>query len=263
MNIGFIGAGNMATAMITGALQSKKVKADNIWISNRSQEKLDAFQNCHTTTDNCTVASNVDILVLSIKPQVYEQVLQQIQKDIHCHTLVVSIAPNWTLTSLQKALQPTTKIVRIMPNTPAMVLEGMSAFVCNENCDQNDVEKIQEFCSYFGVATQVKEEQMDAVVALSGSSPAYAFSFLNAMIEKGQEMGMSYQQSKLLAAQSLKGAASLILQSDQSASVLKQNVCSPGGTTIEAVTILDDNHFESIIQEAMEACKNKAEKMKV
>ena len=139
MNIGFIGAGNMATAMITGALQSKKVKADNIWISNRSQEKLDAFQNCHTTTDNCTVASNVDILVLSIKPQVYEQVLQQIQKDIHDHTLVVSIAPNWTLTSLQKALQPTTKIVRIMPNTPAMVLEGMSAFVCNENCDQNDV----------------------------------------------------------------------------------------------------------------------------
>ena len=243
-------------------LESKFCLKEQLYISNRSQSKLENFKGCHTTMDNREVARNADMLVLSIKPQMYKEILEEIGNELKEKSLLISIAPNWTLASLQTYC-PNAKIARCMPNTPAMVLEGMTGFVCNSKCTNQDKDCLQSFLQSFGQAIEVEEKHMEAVVALSGSSPAYAFSFLDAMIEKGMEFGLSLEQSKLLAAQSLKGAAQQVLESKDSASVLKEKVCSPGGTTIEAIHVFEQNNFEGIIQEAMEACKNKAGSMKV
>ncbi|MBP3853062.1 MAG: pyrroline-5-carboxylate reductase [Erysipelotrichaceae bacterium] len=263
MNIGFIGAGNMATAMIHGLLQAKWTTPDHLWISNRSQGKLDAFAGCHTTVKNTEVAEHADILVLAIKPQIYQTVLKEIASSCKEDVLLVSIAPNWTLDSLSQTLGRPFKVARCMPNTPAMVGQGMSAVVFNSLCRKSDEDNLISFCQSFGQCVKVKEEQMELVVALSGSSPAYAFSFLNAMIEKGVQCGLDKKTSQLLSAQALKGAAEMVLQSEESAGQLKQNVCSPNGTTIEAVNVLDANGFEEILSEAMDACIQKARSMKV
>lgn len=263
MNIGFIGAGNMAKAMITGLLDSGYTTPEHLFISNRSIEKLESFARCHITLDNTEVAKHADVLVLSIKPQVYEEVILQIRDVVKDDTVVVAIAPNWTLETLEKTFARPLKMIRCMPNTPAMVQEGMTGYVCNALCTKEEEEMIVSFCQSFGQCVKVEEDQMDAVVALSGSSPAYAFSFLDAMIQKGMEAGLTKSQCTLLAGQALKGAAQQVLESEVSAFELKERVCSPNGTTIEAVEVLDKNGFENIIKEAMQACMDKAGRMKV
>lgn len=244
MYIGFIGCGNMASAMIKGIIESNWLDSKSIIVSNRSKEKLIKMQENYSIrieSENKKVAESADLLVLSIKPQMYVDVMNEI-KDALKDALILTIAPGFTLSELKKYLGDM-KIIRSMPNTPAMVGEGMTAYVCNENCDQKDEELIQAFLNCFGKCAKVSEAQMDAVTAVSGSSPAYVYMFIEAMADAAVKEGLARNLAYEFAAQAVLGSAKMVLDTKKHPGELKDMVCSPAGTTIEAVSVLEKEAF--------------------
>ncbi len=260
MVIGFIGCGNMASAMIKGIIESNWVDAQSIVVSNRSKEKLKKMEEKYSLrieSENKNVAECADLLVLSVKPQMYVEVMNEIKDHLKKDALILTIAPGFTLSELKKYLGEV-KIIRSMPNTPAMVGEGMSAYVCNENCNQKDDESIQEFLNCFGKCAKVSEAQMDAVTAVSGSSPAYVYMFIEAMADAAVKEGLARNVAYEFAAQAVLGSAKMVLDTKKHPGELKDMVCSPAGTTIEAVSVLEKRGFRGVVMEAMEACANKS-----
>ena len=260
MYIGFIGCGNMASAMIKGIIESNWLDSKSIIVSNRSKEKLIKMQENYSIrieSENKKVAESADLLVLSIKPQIYVDVMNEIKDALKKDALILTIAPGFTLSELKKYLGDM-KIIRSMPNTPAMVGEGMTAYVCNENCDQKDEELIQAFLNCFGKCAKVSEAQMDAVTAVSGSSPAYVYMFIEAMADAAVKEGLARNLAYEFAAQSVLGSAKMVLDTKKHPGELKDMVCSPAGTTIEAVSVLEKRSFRGVVMEAMEACAKKA-----
>ncbi len=263
MKIGFIGCGNMATAMMKGMIESHWVDASSILVSNRSKEKLFNMEKNYGVQiefDNKKVAESADLLVLSVKPQMYLDVIDEVKTSIKKEALILTIAPGFTIARLEELLGDH-KIVRSMPNTPAMVGQGMSAYVCNQNCDQKDQELIEAFLNCFGKCAQVNESQMDAVTAVSGSSPAYVYIFIEAMADAAVKAGLSRNLAYEFAAQAVLGSAKMVFDTKKHPGELKDMVCSPAGTTIEAVSVLEKNGFRGIVMEAMEACVNKSNGM--
>ena len=260
MYIGFIGCGNMASAMIKGIIESNWLDSKSIIVSNRSKEKLIKIQENYSIrieSENKKVAESADLLVLSIKPQIYVDVMNEIKDALKKDALILTIAPGFTLSELKKYLGDM-KIIRSMPNTPAMVGEGMTAYVCNENCDQKDEELIQAFLNCFGKCAKVSEAQMDAVTAVSGSSPAYVYMFIEAMADAAVKEGLARNLAYEFAAQAVLGSAKMVLDTKKHPGELKDMVCSPAGTTIEAVSVLEKRSFRGVVMEAMEACAKKA-----
>lgn len=264
ISVSFIGCGNMATAMINGIVKAGKVSADHIMASNRSSEKLEAIEaSCgiKTTLDNCKAAAFADILFLSVKPQFYEQVIAEIKDSVKENVLIVTIAPGKTLAWLAEKFGSNRKILRTMPNTPAMVGEGMMGICPNENMTTDDVNLIQDICKSFSRAQVVPENLMDVVTAVSGSSPAYVFMFIEAMADAAVAGGMPRAQAYEFAAQSVLGSAKMVLETGKHPGELKDMVCSPAGTTIEAVRVLEDKGLRSAVMEAMKACLDKSKGM--
>lgn len=263
MKYGFIGCGNMAQAMISGIIDSQCMEAKDMLVSDRSNSALDAIKNIYNklnvTQDNEKVASQSDVLVLSVKPQVYPTVINEIKEVISASTIVVTIAPGFSITRLLDLFgKKTMKIIRCMPNTPAMVSEGMTAFAPNENCHTRDVERIKTMLSSFGRCAQVDEAQMNTVTAISGSSPAYVFMFIEAMADAAVHEGMSRNLAYEFAAQAVMGSAKMVLETKKHPAKLKDMVCSPAGTTIEAVRVLEKKGFRSAVIEAVTACADKS-----
>lgn len=264
LHISFIGCGNMASAMIHGIIKAGKVAPDNVMASNRSREKLEAIHascDIRTTTDNCEAAAFADVLFLSIKPQFYEQVICEIKDAIRPECLIVSIAPGKTLAWLSSLLGTDKKILRTMPNTPAMVGEGMMGICPNERMTEDDVHLLQDICKSFSRTQVVGEHLMDVVTAVSGSSPAYVFLFIEAMADAAVAGGMTRSQAYEFAAQSVLGSAKMVLETGKHPGELKDMVCSPAGTTIEAVRVLEDKGLRSAVFEAMMACLDKSKGM--
>ncbi len=265
MKIGFIGCGNMAQAMISGILTNKYAQEQDVMASNRSTEILDRMHEktgIRVTPDNREVTAFSELLVLSVKPQIYPKVIEEIRESMDPNTLVISIAPGISLEQLEKEFGRPLLFVRCMPNTPAMVLEGMTAFVPSRRLDARQVEIVQSFLSSFGQCVEVSESQMDAVVAVSGSSPAYVFMFIEAMADAAVKQGLPRNLAYTMAAQSVLGSAKMVLETGQHPAVLKDMVCSPAGTTIEAVQVLEKQGFRSAVIEAMEACADKSRGLK-
>lgn len=263
MKIGFIGCGNMATAMMKGMIESNWVDASSILVSNRSKEKLINIEKNYGVQiefDNKKVAERSDLLILSVKPQMYVDVIEEIKTSLKTDVLILTIAPGFTLLRLEELLG-NHKIIRSMPNTPAMVGQGMSAYVCNKNCNEKDQELIEAFLNCFGKCAQVNESQMDAVTAVSGSSPAYVYLFIEAMADAAVKEGLSRNVAYEFAAQAVLGSAKMVLDTKKHPGELKDMVCSPAGTTIEAVSVLEKKGFRGIVMEAMEACANKSSGM--
>lgn len=264
MKIGFIGCGNMANAMIHGMIASHNFDKESFLVSNRSQEKLDKIHSdlgIATTTSNEDVAKVSDVLVLSVKPQVYEKVIAQIKDLVKDTVLILTIAPGFTLDRLEKAFGRTLKIVRCIPNTPAQVSEGMTAYVCNGACRQEEMTLVEKILNSFGKCASVQENQMDAVTAVSGSSPAYVYVFIETMANAAVKEGMPMDMAIQFAAQAVLGSAKMVLDTNLHPAVLKDRVCSPAGTTIEAVSVLEKTGFRSSILEAMDACAKKSRGM--
>lgn len=216
-----------------------------------------------TPADNRTVAKQADILFLAVKPNVLLDVIAGIRDCVKADAVVVSIAAGKTLETLEAAFGRDLKIVRVMPNTPALVGEGMSALSCNQKaseCEEEMQELLQLFES-FGKAELVPEKLMDAVTAVSGSSPAYVFMFIEAMADAAVLGGMPRNQAYTFAAQAVLGSAKMVLETGKHPGELKDMVCSPGGTTIEAVKALEEGGLRSSVMQAVKACMDKSKAM--
>lgn len=259
--VGFIGCGNMASAIISGLTTHAGITAQDIIVADASPaalEKAKSSLSVNTTTDNCEVAANSDVLFLSVKPQFYETVINQI-KDIQIEEqIIVTIAPGKTLTWLAERLGDTRKIIRTMPNTPALVGEGITGVCRNSLVTDEEFSYVMKLLSSFGLAEAVPETLMDAVVSVSGSSPAYVFMFIEAMADAAVADGMPRSQAYKFAAQAVLGSAKMVLETGKHPGELKDMVCSPAGTTIEAVRVLEEKGFRSSVMEAMKACTAKA-----
>ena len=261
MKIGFIGLGNMATAMMGGIIESELCERADIIGSDLSEEnKRKAYENLSITCvkDNISVAAQADILVLSIKPQVYPDVINEIKDTVTDKQIIISIAPGKTLSFLEMSFGKDLKIVRCMPNTPALVKEGCTGVCHNANVTNEEFETVLKILSGFGKAYPVKESQMDAVVAVSGSSPAYVFMMIEAMADAAVAEGLPRNQAYEFAAQAVMGSAKMVLETGKHPAELKDMVCSPAGTTIEAVRVLEDKGFRSSLFEAMKVCADKS-----
>ena len=263
MKIGFIGCGNMGSAMISGILKKGLFGKEDIIVSHlteegckRSREKLGVT----AVLDNCEVAKKAQLLFLAVKPQFYEEVIKEIRGELTEEHIVVGIAPGKTLAWLEEMCGMPLKVVRMMPNTPAQVGEGMTGVCSNERVAEEDLRLICQITDSFGCTEVVPERLMDAVGAVSGCSPAYVFMFIEAMADAAVAQGMPRKQAYNFAAQAVLGSAKMVLETGMHPGELKDMVCSPAGTTIEGVRILERNGFRSAVFEALNGAAEKGKK---
>ena len=218
--------------------------------------------NINTTTDNTAVAEQADILFLAVKPIFFPEVIAEIKDAVKADTLIVSIAAGRNLQYLKDAFgRPELKLIRCMPNTPALVLEGCTGVCIGENVTEDETEQVLSLLRSFGIASVVPERLMDVVVGVSGSSPAYVFMFIEAMADEAVAAGMPRKQAYEFAAQSVLGSAKMVLETGKHPGELKDMVCSPGGTTIQAVKVLEEKGMRAAVMDAMDACIEKSKCM--
>ncbi|MBO5373281.1 MAG: pyrroline-5-carboxylate reductase [Lachnospiraceae bacterium] len=262
--IGFIGGGNMGSAMIGGIISSKLYTPSQITVSDPVSATLDRLSTTYginTTTDNLQVISASDIIFLAVKPYMYESVIEQIRDYIDDSKIIVAIAAGVSHAILDNYFRKPVKIIRVMPNTPAMVLEAMSALTPNEQVTKEELSIIVTLFESFGKAEVVPESLMDTVVGVSGSSPAYVYMFIEAMADAAVADGMPRAQAYKFAAQSVLGAAKMVLETGKHPGELKDMVCSPGGTTIAAVAKLEEEGFRNAVISAQRCCVEKSKDM--
>lgn len=260
MKIGFIGCGNMASAMIGGIIKNKVALPEEILASaktEKSRERAQEELGIRLTASNCEVAAFADVLVLAVKPFYYEEIIAEIKDSVKKEAIIVSITPGKKLDWLEEQFGRPTKVVRTMPNTPALVGEGMSCVCGNARTTSEDIEKVCRIFSGFGKSEIVTEEMIDVVVGVSGSSPAYVFMFIEAMADAAVADGMPRAQAYRFVAQAVLGSAKMVLETGKHPGELKDMVCSPKGTTIEAVRVLEEKGFRSAVFEAVKACVKK------
>ncbi len=260
--IGFIGSGNMGSAIIGGI--SGKGLFDKIYVYDKNKEAQNAVCNKYQAeAASLFDVARADVIVLAVKPQVLYTVLSELCPIINQDATVVSIAAGQPIAKIARALPQDMKIMRVMPNTPALVGEGMSALSANTALE-HDLAAISEILAIFkslGRAEIVPESLMDAVTGVSGSSPAYVFMFIEALADAAVKAGMPRDKSYIFAAQSVLGSAKMVLKTGLHPATLKDMVCSPGGTTIEAVEVLEKKGLRSAVIEAVDACVKKSRSM--
>ena len=256
MRIGFLGAGNMASAILRGLRICEKGCYDvNPAAVRRAEAELDT-RGFASGEDLCAWA---DIVVLAVKPQVLEGAVRPLCEALRGKA-VLSIAAGWSLQRLA-ALLPQSRLCRVMPNTPAMVGEGMAAIAKESTLTRAEMDCVQEMFSAVGKAVVVEERLFDAVTAVSGSGPAYVYMVIEAMADAGVREGLSRDSALLLAAQTVLGSARMVLESGSHPAALRDMVCSPGGTTIDAVCVLEEKGLRAALEAAVRACADKSRAM--
>lgn len=262
--LGFIGCGNMAQAMLKGILQKGLYQKDQIIVSRRNEEALAQIHRqlgVETTTDNRKVAEKADVLVLAVKPFQFESVIREIAEFVNMNTVVISIAAGQSIADIEGFFGKESKLVRTMPNTPALVLEGATGMCFNELMQDEEKQMAINLFESFGIVEVVSENMIDTVIGVSGSSPAYVFMFIEAMADAAVADGMPRDKAYKLAAQSVLGSAKMVLDTGRHPGELKDMVCSPGGTTIEAVRVLEEKGLRSAVIEGQKACVQKAREL--
>lgn len=262
--LGFIGAGNMAGAMIGGAIQSGRYQPEEIIVAAPTDKNLRHLQDGYgvlITNDNIKAAQAADILVLAVKPYLILQVAGQVKDFLKPGVVVISVAAGVTLAQLQAVLGGAT-LIRAMPNTPSLVLAGMTALFPGAGAGERDINLATELFSSFGLVEVLDEKLIDAVGAVSGSSPAYVFLFIEAMADGAVKGGMPRNLAYRFAAQAVLGAAKMVLETGEHPGKLKDMVCSPSGTTIEAIKTLEEKGLRGAVIDAMDSCMNRSRQMK-
>jgi pyrroline-5-carboxylate reductase len=262
--IGFIGVGNMGSAMLSGIVESGQVTTGQIIASAHSTatlERIKAKYAIETTLSNEKVAERSDIIFLAVKPDKYDSVISEITHCIGHSTIIVSIAAGITIESLSAMINRPAKIVRAMPNTPAKVGEAMTALCANDSVTPAELDMVKDLFDCFGRSEVITENLMDAVIGVSGSSPAYVYMFIEAMADAAVADGMPRAMAYKFAAQSVCGAAKMVLETGEHPAALKDAVCSPGGTTIEAVTSLERSGLRDAVITAQRAATAKSRAM--
>lgn len=263
--LGFIGGGNMAQAII-GGLVAEGYPVERIWVSDPSQQQLDSLQQqwpVNTSTDNCQVAAAVEVLLLAVKPQVMQQVVEPLQASVEAaKPVVISIAAGIPVSSLEQWLGQQTAIVRCMPNTPALVQTGASGLFANAKVSTQQRQQSELIMNAVGISLWVDSEDLiDAVIAVSGSGPAYYFMMMESMIAAGEAQGLSREVSTQLTLQTALGAAKMALASDVDPAELRRRVTSPNGTTEQAVLRFQQGGLQELVAEAMTACADRGREM--
>lgn len=263
-HISFIGGGNMASAIIGGLIQSGLATPDQITATAKTDATCQSLAkrfSIHTTTDNVSAAAEADILFLAIKPFLFEEIIPQIRSAVGPDTLIISIAAGQTIDRISTLFGKDIKLVRAMPNTPALVGEAMSALCVNSQVSPEEQTVACEIFNSFGKCEVISEHLMDAVIGVSGSSPAYVYMFIEAMADAAVADGMPRAQAYTFAAQSVLGSAKMVLETGKHPGELKDAVCSPGGTTIAGVATLEREGFRSAVIAGQRACVQKSRDM--
>lgn len=257
MKLGFVGCGNMGSAILEGILSSGKCEASNVIVSSKTEataSRLKEKYKVTATLDNREVVADADIVFLAVKPQFYPTVIGEIKDTVKSDALVVSMAPGKTLAWLKEQFGRDLKFIRTMPNTPAMVGEGMTGMCVSSSVSDSETDMFIDLCSGFSKTEVIAEHLMDVVTAVSGSSPAYVFMFIEAMADAAVAGGMPRKQAYTFAAQAVLGSAKMVLETGMHPGELKDMVCSPAGTTIQAVRVLEEKGMRSSVMEAMMKC---------
>lgn len=264
MKIGFIGMGNMGYAMLKGILQVFP-KNDIIFTDVNKERCMTVSEetSIEYVESNAECANKAKYVILAVKPQYYNQVLKNIENVIRPDHVVISIAPGITIDTLKNALGFDKRIVRAMPNTPALLGNGMTGICYDDRLfDFNERDVIGKLFSSFGRYIKVEERQMSAVVCVSGSSPAYVYMFIEALADGAVKYGLPRDVAYEMAAQAVMGSAKMVLETKEHPGKLKDQVCSPGGTTIAGVSALEEYGFRNSIIKATDECYKKSEGIK-
>ena len=253
--VGFIGCGNMGEAMLLGSIRGGFASGDQIIAFDAfGKEKLERLNKDHGVAiaeSNLDIAKNARIIVLSVKPDVYHLVIDEIKDAVTEDTIVVTIAPSFTREVIQSMFGKDVKVARAMPNTPALVECGVTGVCFTDNISTDERKEVVELFSCFGEAIEVKEELIKAVCSVSGSGPAYIYVLIEAMADGAVLMGMSRKDAYIFAAKTVEGAAKMVLETGKHPGELKDAVCSPGGTSIAGVAELERNGFKGNIIKGM------------
>jgi pyrroline-5-carboxylate reductase len=261
--IAFLGAGNMAEAMIRGLLRGSHFAPEQITASGPREERMTELRErfgIRTTTDN-REAAIADIVVLSIKPQILSRVLAEVGGTIRPDALVISIAAGVPISAIESRLGSGARVIRSMPNTPALVDAAATAIAGGEHASEADMEDARKIFDSIGITVTLDESLLDAVTGLSGSGPAYVFLILEALSDAGVKVGLSRRTSQLLAAQTLLGSAKLLLETNEHPGKLKDMVTSPGGTAITGLHTLENGGVRTTLINAVEAATKRSKEL--
>ena len=264
MKLGFLGAGKMASALAKGFIHAGLSAADSILASDPYEAALASIAKdagIKTTSSNLDVLKFANVILLAVKPDQVNDVLAEARPHFTDKHLLVSIAAGITLARMESALPPGARVVRVMPNTPALVGASASAFALGKSAITEDAQLAQKLFSSVGIAYQVKESLLDAVTGLSGSGPAYVFLMIEALSDGGVAAGLPRDIATKLAAQTLLGSAKLLLETGQHPGALKDMVTSPGGTTIEGIHELEKGGLRAALMNAVRAASDKSRKL--
>lgn len=262
--IALIGAGNMTEALVAGILKGGIARADELFATDILPERrvqMERRYGIRVGKDNCEAAAWGHILILSVEPQILDEVLDEISPRIQADGLVISVAAGYPIARVAARLESVTQIVRAMPNTPSTVLEGVTALSFGPRVSDLNTEVAQTIFRSVGKVVAVEERLMDAVTGLSGSGPAYVYLMVEALADGGVKMGLPRQVAELLAAQTLLGAAKMILETGEHPGRLKDRVASPGGTTIAGIHALEKGHLRATLMNAVEAAVRRSKEL--
>lgn len=256
----FVGAGNMAEAIVSGMIASEFCAPGKIVMTDVRPERLADLENEYrvvTSTDN-QVVKNAEMIVLAVKPQVMAEVLRELAPVLRLETLVISIAAGIPSKKIEDALGGKRRVVRVMPNTPALIRQGTAAIAAGAYADEADLEVAETIFNCVGVTVRVAERDMDAVTALSGSGPAYVFYLLEGMLAAADKMGLDRAVARKLAIKTVEGAARLMENSGEEAESLRAKVTSKGGTTAAAVACLEHAKVKDAVIQALLAAQTRS-----
>ncbi|CAK8720113.1 MAG: pyrroline-5-carboxylate reductase [Candidatus Electronema aureum] len=263
-SIGMIGGGQMGEALIRGLIESGLSEAASITVAEPAvtrREYLETTYQVKTTESAAELAGTSKIIILAIKPQIMEPVLALYREHLNARHLLISIAAGVTISQMERCLGEKMRIIRVMPNTPALVLAGASAMSGNKNASREDMALCGQIFSAVGTCVEVPENLLDAVTGLSGSGPGYVFTFLEALIDGGVLAGIPRPLAEQLALQTLFGSAKLAMETGEPAAVLKGRVTSPGGTTIAGLQVMERDGLRGTVMAAVKAATDRSKEL--
>ncbi len=260
--IGSIGAGNMGLAIIDGAVGSKAFLSSDIAVFDICQDKIDLCKSkgYSVLSSEEALFLNCEIVLLAVKPQIYEDVLNKLKSSSEKvnNQIIITIAAGISTSYIQNFLGEDTKVIRIMPNTPLLIGHGACAFSKTDNVNDDEFDKIIRIFETMGEVAVISEEQMNDIIPANGSSPAYVYYFIDCITSSVEKMGIDKDAAKKLVAQTFIGAAEMVLKTGKDPKELIQQVCTPGGATIESIKVFDEKNLCEIIDEACIKCVNRA-----
>jgi pyrroline-5-carboxylate reductase len=261
MKIAFIGAGNMAEAIVSGIIKKGVFAAGDVIVTDIREERLQFFKDTYgacAISDNKAAVAQADVIVLAVKPQMFEEASETFAGESCAGKLFVSIMAGVTAAKIEAVLDADVRVVRVMPNTPSLVGCGAAGYAAGSTATEADLKLTDEMLSAVGVAVEVKENDLDAVTAISGSAPAYVFYLLENMLKAGEQMGLSPETARKLALATVAGSAQLMAESGEAPDELRAKVTSKGGTTFAATTTFDKYGVNEGIVAGMFACRDRS-----